>query len=291
MSFATAETPSGLLGRRRRDGARGVRARGLFLDPWQRVRADSNSLGERADGKWAAFEVAEVIPRQNGKGSTLEGRELTGLFAIDEERLIIHSAHEQATSSEHQRRLLELIESVPEFDQKVLRAPKGKGMEAIELRDGSRILFKTRTGGGGRGLTGDLIVLDEAMILPEATTAALVPTMAARSISGNPQLWYAGSAVDQQKTEHGVVLARVRDRAMKGAPRLMYVEWSARATTRRTSPSDVRNDPHVWAQANPGSGFGSRSSTSPTRRPARLGRASSRSSASGSATGRIAPMA
>jgi hypothetical protein len=33
----------------------------------------------------------------------------------------------------------------------VLRAPRGKGMEAIELRDGSRILFKTRTGGGGRG--------------------------------------------------------------------------------------------------------------------------------------------
>jgi hypothetical protein len=230
------------------------RLAGLYLDEWQQWLL-TNSLGERADGKWSAFEVAEIISRQNGKGSVLEGRELTGLYAIDEERLIIHSAHEQATSSEHQRRLLELIESVPDFEQQVARAPKGKGMEAIELKNGSRILFKTRTGGGGRGLTGDLIVLDEAMILPEATTAALVPTMAARSISGNPQLWYAGSAVDQQKTEHGVVLARVRERALKRAPRLMYAEWSAAGDDPDNVPEEVRTDPHVWAQANPGLGL------------------------------------
>lgn len=227
---------------------------GLHLDPWQRFLL-SSSLGLRLDRKWAAFEVAEVVPRQNGKGSTLEGRELTGLFAIDSERLIIHSAHEQATSSEHQRRLLELIESVPDFDRRVLRAPKGKGMEAIELRDGSRILFKTRTGGGGRGLTGDLVVLDEAMILPEATTGALVPTMAARSIVGNPQLWYAGSAVDKTIHEHGIVLARVRDRALRQVRRLMYVEWSAPGDDPGAVPDEVRRDPRVWAMANPGMGI------------------------------------
>jgi hypothetical protein len=95
MSFATAETPSGLLGRQRPriellpsvdvtstgEMALEVCERaGLFLDPWQRFVL-THSLGEREDGKWAAFEVGEVIPRQNGKGSTLEGRELTGLFA------------------------------------------------------------------------------------------------------------------------------------------------------------------------------------------------------------------
>jgi hypothetical protein len=226
----------------------------LGLDPWQRFVLTS-SLGEREDGKWAAFEVGEVVARQNGKGTTLEARELTGLFAVDEERLIIHSAHEQITSSEHQRRLLDLIESVPEFDQKVLRAPRGKGQEAIELRDGSRILFKTRTSGGGRGLTGDLVVLDEAMIITLATTATLLPTMAARSMTGNPQIWYTGSAVDQQKHEHGVVLARVRERGLAGAPRLMYVEWSAPGDDPSNVPEGVRLDPEVWAQANPGLGI------------------------------------
>src|SRR5436190_676323 len=164
-----------------------ARVAGLELDPWEEFVL-ARALAERADGKWAAFEVGTVVPRQNGKGTILEARELAGLFLFDE-GLLIHSAHEQATSSEHFRRLLNLIEGVPEFDRRVLKAPKGKGAEAIELRGGQRILFKTRTGGGGRGLTGDFVALDEAMILPVATTSALVPTMAARSIDGNPQLW------------------------------------------------------------------------------------------------------
>lgn len=228
---------------------------GLQLDDWQRWYLMC-SLAELDDGRWAARECGLVVPRQNGKGSIEEGREITGLFAIDEERLIVHSAHEQATSSEHQRRLLELIETVPEFDQKVLRAPRGKGMEAIELRDGSRILFKTRTGGGGRGLTGDLVVFDEAMILPETAVGALGPTMAARSMFGNPQLWYAGSSVDQQNPAHdGAVLSRVRSRALKGVPRLLYAEWSAVGDDPAQITEEARRDPQVWAQANPGMGI------------------------------------
>jgi len=62
------------------------------LDDWQRFALDC-ALGERADGKWAAFEVGIVVPRQNGKGAILEARELAGLFLFDEQ-LILHSAHE-----------------------------------------------------------------------------------------------------------------------------------------------------------------------------------------------------
>lgn len=230
-----------------------ARLAGLDLDPWQQFVLEQ-SLGERADGKWAAFEVGLVVPRQNGKGSILEARELAGLFLFGE-KLLIHSAHEQATSSEHFRRLKELIEGVPEFERRVLKAPQGKGAEAIELRGGQRILFKTRTAGGGRGLTGDLVVLDEAMILPEAVAGALVPTMAARSVHGNPQLWYAGSAVDKQRHEHGVVLARVRERGLAGAARVAYFDWSAEGDDPGNVPDDVRSDPEVWAQANPGMGI------------------------------------
>lgn len=229
------------------------RLAGLNLDPWEELVL-AHALGERADGKWAAFEVGLVVPRQNGKGTILEGRELAGLFLLGE-RLLIHSAHEQATSSEHFRRLLQLIESVPDFDKRVLRAPRGKGAEAIELRGGQRIFFKTRTSGGGRGLTGDFVGLDEAMILPVATTAALVPTMAARSMEGNPQLWYAGSAVDEEKHEHGIVLARLRERALQGAPRVAYFEWSAEGDDPSRVPEDVRSNPEVWGQANPGLGI------------------------------------
>jgi hypothetical protein len=107
----------------------------LHLDPWEQLVL-AHSLGERPDGKWAAFEVGLVVPRQNGKGTILEARELAGLFLLGE-KLLIHSAHEQATSSEHFRRLLTLIEGVPEFERRVLKAPQGKGAEAIELRGGN----------------------------------------------------------------------------------------------------------------------------------------------------------
>lgn len=227
---------------------------GLHLDEWQKFWL-VNSLAVREDQKWAALEVGGVVPRQNGKGGVEEGRELVGLFAIPDERTLIHSAHEQATSSEHQRRLLQLIEGVPDFDREVQRVKRGKGEEAIELRDGSRILFKTRTSGGGRGFTGDLVVFDEAMVLPEAFVAALGPTLAARSIKGNPQLWYAGSAVDKLTNEHGVVLSRVRARALRGASRLMYVEWSAEGDNPGSVPAEVLDDPQAWAQANPGLGI------------------------------------
>jgi hypothetical protein len=212
-------------------------------------------LGERADGKWACYEFGLVAPRQNGKGSCFEARELTGLFLLGE-ALLIHSAHEQSTSSEHFRRLLNLIEGVPEFDRRVLKAPKGKGSEAIELRGGQRIFFKTRTQDGGRGLTGDFVGLDEAMKLRRATMGALGPTMAARSIIGNPQIMYGASAVDAEKDEHGLVLARVRERALAGAvSRLGYHEYSCDGDDPGAVPEEIAGDPKMWAQANPGLGI------------------------------------
>ena len=65
---------------------------GLILDDWQRFALEC-ALGEDRDGRWAAFEVGLVVPRQNGKGSILEARELAGLFLFGEQ-LILHSAHE-----------------------------------------------------------------------------------------------------------------------------------------------------------------------------------------------------
>jgi hypothetical protein len=225
---------------------------GLHLDPWEQFVL-GGALAERADGKWAAWEVGLNVPRQNGKGAVLEARELAGPILFGE-KLLIHSAHEQATSSEHFLRLLALFEEA-EFTSRMNRPIRGKGSEAILFKNGARILFKTRTGGGGRGLTGDFVGLDEAMILPEATTSALVPTMAARSLTGNPQLWYSGSAVDRMTMDHGVVFARVRERGLAGDGRLAYFEWSIDAEDPEHVTAEQYKDPEAWAQANPGLGI------------------------------------
>jgi hypothetical protein len=222
---------------------------GLHLDPWEAFVL-RNSLGEGMDGKWAAFLVGLVVPRQNGKGAILEARELAGLFLLGE-RLIIHSAHEFATSAEHFRRLLYLIEDNSEFSRRVKKVSRSHGEEGVELHGGQRIRFKTRTKGAGRGFSADLLVLDEAMHLAESSVGAMLPTLSARP---NPQVWMTGSAVDKEIHDHGVALARVRERGVSGGDdSLAYFEWSADADL--TDAPLVADSPDAWASANPGLGI------------------------------------
>lgn len=194
---------------------------GLHLDPWQQLALETG-CAERTDGKWAAFEVGLIVPRQNGKGSILEARELAGLFIFDE-RLILHSAHEFKTAVEAFRRVLFLIENTPELDARVKKVTRSHGDEGIELKSGARLRFVARTGGSGRGFTGDCIVLDEAYNLSPAMLAALLPTLSAVP---NPQIWYTSSA--PLDTEESAVLRGLCRRGRRGeSPRQAHLEWCA----------------------------------------------------------------
>lgn len=233
-----------------------ARFAGLELDPWQAFVLE-HSLGERPDGRWAARDVGAIVPRQNGKNAILEARELAGLFLLGE-RLIVHTAHEGATAAESMRRLEELIEATPEFSRRVKAFWHANGKEAIELMGGQRIRFRTRTKGGGRGFSADCVVFDEAMILPDSTVSALLPTLSARP---NPQVWYTGSAVDQAIHEHGIVLARIRERGHRGDPNLAFFEYSADfrdAEGNEADPSSLTaeqiGDRDKWREANPALG-------------------------------------
>jgi len=224
---------------------------GLLLDPWQQLVL-RKALGETVEGRWAAKDVGLLVARQNGKGAILEARELAGLFLFGD-RLIIHSAHLFETSMGHFDRLLSLIEGTPEFDRRVKRVSRSHGDESISLRSGEKIKFKTRTKGGGRGLSGDLVVLDEAMELPTAVMSALRPVMRARP---NPQLWMVGSAVDQTIHAHGVEFARARSAAKTGTDETAaWFEWTADEAEYARDPDAVADDPEQWVKSTPGLGF------------------------------------
>lgn len=232
---------------------------GLHLDPWQRWYL-KHLLGERVDGSWAAFQAGLCVSRQNGKGSILEARELAGLFLLDE-RLIIHSAHQFDTSLEAFLRLQALVEARDDFTRRIKRISRAHGEEGIELygpkgrrtSGGQRIRFRTRTKGGGRGFSGDCLMLDEAMILPTMFHGAILPILSARP---NPQVIYTGSAVDQQVHEHGIVFARLRERGIEGTnKRLFYAEWSPDITLEQAMDDDVSGDLEIQAEANPGLGI------------------------------------
>ena len=224
---------------------------GLHLDGWQKMVL-TDALGVRADGGWSAPEAGLVVPRQNGKSVVLVARHLAGLFLFGE-RLLFHSAHEFTTSLETFLLLLALLEGSEELSGQVRRVSRTHGDEGIELLDGARLRFRTRTRGGGRGFSADFVAYDEGQLLPEASQAALLPTLSARP---NSQTWYAGTPPDQMNNEHGVVLARARERALRGDDRLCWSEWTiAEAKDPAAVDATLASDPEAWARSNPALGY------------------------------------
>lgn len=213
---------------------------GLHLDEWQR-NVLHGALMVRPDGRFAAFECTNIVPRQNGKGALLEARQLGGLFLFNE-RLQIHTAHEFKTCFEHFRRVKDLVEGCPSLAKQVKIIRTGAGDQAIELKNGNRIRFLARSRSSGRGFSGDAVYFDEAFELSEQTVGALLPSLSARP---NPQIWYTSSAPHADST----VLHRLRERGLAGGdPRLFYAEWSNEIDC---DPFD----PESWYRANPGLGI------------------------------------
>ena len=216
---------------------------GLVLDPWQRLTLDLG-LREREDHTWSSWRVGLCASRQSGKSELAIARILAGLYVFGEE-LVVYSAHEYATAKEIMRRTETLIAN-SDLASDMRRVIRSHGEEGIELHSGQRVKFKTRTKVGGRGLSAPCVILDEAMVLSEESMGALMFTVSAMP---NPQLWFIGSAVDQQIHPEGRVFASVRQAGIDGTdPRLCYLEWSA-------EDGDDPADPHTWAKAVPGMGY------------------------------------
>ena len=242
-------------------GSRAVglaKSAGLIADDWQEFVTE-RMLGLDSEGKFVHFEGGINVARQNGKDGILEIIELDALVNWPGQNLIIHSAHEFATAQEHQLRLESLFQNTPELHMLVKDRGGYKhanGQESINLKSGSRIIFKARTKGGTRGFSADLLVWNEAMVLPDAVVGAMMPTLRASNAPYGPLIIYAGSAVDQDIHVYGVTWARVRERGIAEEPGLAYFEWSAHLDVDR--PDELTdsqlNDRALWQQANPALG-------------------------------------
>ncbi|AYR03161.1 terminase large subunit [Gordonia phage Octobien14] len=223
---------------------------GLELDEWQQHVLEC-SLRFKEDGLFAAPDMTLIVPRQNGKGSVIEARELAGLFLL-KESTIVHSAHEFKTAVEGHMRLTALVEN-----SDYLRAegnPKSTNSGAAgtivklqskkyKLPDGSfpRVVFAARSKGSIRGFTVDALIMDEAYELPDAALDAMTPTMAA---ADNPQMWFISST----GMDDSDVLRRKRNNGMAKLDDLGYFEWKADDDC---DPADRDQ----WYQSNPALGI------------------------------------
>jgi hypothetical protein len=233
---------------------------GLELDDWQAFVL-TESLKRNGD-HWAAKEVGLHVPRQNGKTALALARLLAGVFIV-KEPMSIYSAHLYDTSMEIFRRMRTMIEDSTELSRELKAGNTSRstgvklthGAEGFEFTGDRRVRFRTRSKGGGRGWTAGFIFFDEAMILPEDTQAAMFFALSGASQIGDPQVWYSGSAVDQEVHEHGIVFARVRERGHKGEdPTLAWFDWSIEGDDPDLVPPEVLSDMAAIAQANPALG-------------------------------------
>lgn len=203
-------------------------AAGGHLFGWQEAVVDAILALDEED-QWASIDDGINVARQNGKGVILQVIEAFCAFELDYP-VVMHTAHEFATSTEHQMRLDAFIQDAPHLHSRVKERGgyrHGNGQESINLKSGCRILFKARTTGGGRGYSADLLVWDEAMVIRDSVVGAQKPMTRASTARHGRKTIYAGSAVDKLVHEHGVNFARLRKRGLEQDPRVSWHEWSA----------------------------------------------------------------
>ena len=211
-----------------------ARLAGRELDEEQCLAVDGmRSYRSSPDGAlWAAFESVIVEPRQNGKtAGVLLPVVLFDLFLLPADR-IVWTAHLFRTSRDAFDDFCVCIETTPELSKRVKQISYGHGEEYIELHPprrssksspskGAKLEFLARSKGGGRGLGGKRVVMDEALFLAAASMGALMPVLSARP---DPQINYGSSAAKTESDQLHALIARGR---AGGDPSLMYVEWCA----------------------------------------------------------------
>jgi hypothetical protein len=219
------------------------------LDTAQRLAVEL-MMAEAEDGRWAADTTGRAESRQNGKGDEIEVVELWGLTQRSE--AILHTAHEAATAASAHARLIGLVEGHRDLRSKIKKKQSWNGNYSLLLNNDGLIVWRTRTGAGGRGLDDiSRIVVDEAQHAQPEELASSLPIL---SVNPNPQKNFMGSGGVAGKS---AFWWRQRRRALNAQPgRFGWLEHSAESVSLSpdgrlvTSVGDVA-DPETWRRANP----------------------------------------
>ncbi len=212
---------------------------GIELMPWQKTLAH-RGLETNPDGGWRYKTVVVLVGRQSGKTTFCK---LLALWRMSTEpgALVLGAAQSMDISKEAWSGAAELaVEHGLAEDRKVRRA---NGDVCLTLLNRSRYRIAATSAGAGRGLSVDLLVMDEARMQRDFTAwSALSKTTIARP---NSQTWVISNAGDAES----VLLNTLREKGMTGSDEALGLfEWSA-------DPELDISDPVGWAQGCPGIGY------------------------------------
>lgn len=202
--------------------------------------------------RFACRTIAISKPRQNGKSFGVR------FYAIEcaavEARHVLFTAHRGKTVRKMFKFIRTFVLSVPDLAKKLLPGAEGiykaAGSEGIYFANGGMIEFATRTEGGARGETYDVIIFDEAQELTEDQYDAVVPTTIA-SESGDPQKIYLGTPPGPKC--QGTVFRGLHDKAHSGnSDGVWWLEW---AVTELPDMSDPMAVLELVYETNPAMGY------------------------------------
>ncbi len=224
-------------------------------------------------GQFAAATAGLVVSRQNGKGGVLEVRAIAGVTLPQfGERRILWTAHTWKTAKDAHQRVANIFLSHPDLKARLKHGDErgisyGNDSRSITLRDGSQILFFTRSATAGRGLWADLLICDEALDLTDNELSVLRYTLRTSALrtGRRAQTIYVSTPPDEEKHPNGLVFSRLRQRALAGAGGVCWLEWSvpslaelaeaATAEGKRLLGDPRLTDESLWARGNPSLGF------------------------------------
>jgi hypothetical protein len=145
---------------------------GEDLVPWQRwllihaleldVNLTVSTMGSRGrlDPLFRFRKVVVLVARQNGKSRLSQIVSLFFLYVLGTD-LILGTAQDLDTAEEVWDGALDLIEETPELAKLADKPIRVNGKKTIRLLSGERYKVKAANRRAGRGLSGDLILLDE----------------------------------------------------------------------------------------------------------------------------------
>lgn len=205
-------------------------------------------LARNEDGSFAATTVCIAKPRQNGKSF---GVRFYAIYeAAVEGKKVLYTAHRGKTMRKMFKFMKAFIKAHEDFREVLeigeLGIYSAAGTEGIYFNNGGCIEFATRTAGGARGESYDIIIIDEAQELTDDEHEALEPTTFA-SEAGDPQMIFMGTPPGPKCP--GTVFRNMHDRAHSGqAESIWWMEW---AVGEVGDPFDVER----WYLTNPALGI------------------------------------
>jgi len=196
---------------------------GYGPNPEQQILHDGG-FGLDRTGRLTAFEILVVASRQNLKTGWLI-QQANGKALLLRRPLQVWTAHKESATDQAFAEFSAMAERSAEFSKRVKRMPEGKGSKAIEFVNGSKIVFRPRTGKAGQSMSADDVDLDEYFAVEPKHEGSLIPTMSTRA---NAQITMASSAPHEASEMQRQVMRRGRLAALGMAeePRLLYAEWS-----------------------------------------------------------------